>query len=109
MNSTSSRNTIANGATSNWPRNILALRGNFIGRKNWVLDLQTLGYNVHDFSRGTFHIQHDRIYPADEVVVSGVSRNRDRQSCCSVDQSLPNAIRQQSEMRVQPLLLHQHE
>src|SRR5215475_11928995 len=33
MKRTSRRNTMANGATSSWPRKIRALRGNFMGKK----------------------------------------------------------------------------
>src|SRR5215470_2713915 len=117
MNRTSRRNTIANGATSSWPRKIRALRGNFMGKKfeirppsskalrrsgnpksetNSKLEarnpwegtpsphfavfasqFQTFGDDVDDFGGGAFHVEHDRIYAADEVVVSGVGGDRD--------------------------------
>src|SRR6267142_4453360 len=41
MNRTSSKNTIANGATSSWPRKIRALRGNFMGKKFEVRPLSS--------------------------------------------------------------------
>src|ERR1051325_5948829 len=136
MKSTSSKKTIANGATSNWPRNMRGLRGNFMraggnskleirsskfeirektaklmqpGATCFDSEFQTFGDDIDDFSGGAFHVQHDRIDAADKVVVGGMGRDGDGQSRGGANEGLPNPIGKHAEMRVQSLFLHEHE
>src|SRR5262245_35224469 len=99
INMTSKKNTAANGAASSWPLKIRALRGNFIV----VSCLAGFGHDVNNIRGSAFHIQHDRVYPADKVIVTRMCGNCQGQACCRANHGLPNSTRKLAHVCVQSL------
>src|SRR5580765_7981480 len=62
------------------------------GEISWRLRAH-IADNVNDLSRGFFHIEHDGVYPADQIVIRRITWNSHCQSRRSANESLPDTAR----------------
>src|SRR5205807_1208301 len=66
-------------------------------------------HNVDDIGCRAFHIQHNRVYAADKVIVPRVRRNGHRQPRRRADERFPDTCREIANVRVQTFVLHERE